>query len=387
MANFLLFWASLGGIFYTYIGFPLLLLARGALFKKAIHKAEITPNISLIIIAYNEAEIIAAKLENSLALDYPRDRLEIIVGSDGSSDGTNEIVAQYEDKGIQLFAYPRQGKISSLNATVPYTRGEVLVFSDANSMYEPDALTQLVSSFADPDVGCVGGNQRYISGSGSKAAGFGEQLYWNFESTLKNMQSKAGNMTSATGAMLAIRKELFQTIPSGVGDDFIMSTRVISQGYRLVFEPEALAFETVAPTEQAEFRRKVRVIVQGLWGLWIVRDLFNPVVHGFYALQIFSHKFLRWSVCWMLISLFLSSLGLYRKHKFYALVTQAQLLFYGVAASAWGLKQTSFAQLKIFKLFSIPFYFCLVNIASLMGWYQLVIGKRVDIWSSTQRTK
>src|SRR5205823_571464 len=195
-------------------------------------------------------------------------------------------------------------------------------------------------------------------GGGRGAASIGERLYWNFDQLLKRLQSESGSAIAATGALYAIRRELFRPVPLSVGDDFVISTRAIAQGYRLVFEPDAIAYETVAPTDREEFRRKVRVIAQGLRGLWAVRELFNPLRYGFYSVQIFSHKLLRWSVIWPLIVLCLVSPGLARAGRFYRLVTLGQAGFYGCAAGALALRRTRLARRRAFKLLAIPFFFC-----------------------------
>lgn len=386
MLTHTLFWLALGLIAWTLVGFPLFLLGRGVL-RRPVAKASITPKVSLVIVAHNEAATIATKLENVYALDYPADNLEVIVASDGSDDGTNEIVASFADRGLRLLMFPRSGKIPALNAAVAQATGEILVFSDANSIYHRDALRALVAPFADPTVGAVGGDQRYVSSKGNRAAGThvasaGERLYWNFDRLLKVMQSRAGNMTSATGAIHAIRRTLFVPVPLGVSDDFVISTRAISQGYRLVFERNATAYEMVAPTYGAEFNRKLRVIVRGLHGLWAVRDLFNPLRHGFYAVQIFSHKLLRWSICWLAIVLFVASVSLYNAGAFYRWVALAQILFYACALGAWSLRNSQLTQYRLFKLFSVPLYLCLANYAALRAWLQLAGGKRVDVWDS-----
>ena len=232
-----LFWAAIALVLYTYLLFPLLLLLRGLIWRQRYHSAPITPSVSLIIAAYNEANNIGAKLDNALAMDYPRDRLEVLVASDGSNDGTNTIVQEYATRGVRLLALPRQGKAAALNTAVMQAQGEILVFSDANSMYVPDAIHALVRPFADPKVGGVAGNQCYRKKNDSGATNAGEHSYWNFDRKLKQLQSEAGNAISATGAIYAIRRSLFQPAPDGVTDDFTISTGVIAQGYRLVFAP------------------------------------------------------------------------------------------------------------------------------------------------------
>lgn len=384
MTKRLLFWGSTAAIGYTYVGFPLLLFARGLLKRPFARNENIAADVSFIICAHNEAETIEAKLENVLALDYPKDKLQVLVASDGSDDGTNEIVRRYADKGVTLYDLPRNGKIPALNTVASQAQGEILVFSDANSMYKPDALRELLAPFSDPNVGAVGGNQVYIKDSSVNAASFGERMYWSFDRNLKIMQSRAGNITSATGAIHAIRRKLFRPVPLGVGDDFVISTRAISQNHRLVFAPDAVAMETLAATDEAEFKRKVRVIVRGLRGLWAVRDLFNPFRHGFYSLQIFSHKLMRWSVGWMMITSFASSISLYRQDKIYKQATLAQIGFYGSALTAFLLRDSKLAQSKLFKPLTIPFAFCMANYAAMKAWVQVLSGERVDIWDSNR---
>jgi glycosyltransferase involved in cell wall biosynthesis len=380
-----LFWGSLGLVLYTYVGFPLVVLLRGLVRQRPVTKADITPSVSMIIAVYNEAASIGAKLDNALSLDYPPEQLEIIVASDGSNDRTDEIVAGYADPRITFLDLPRMGKIPALNIAAAHAAGEILVFSDATSIFAIDALRALVRPFADPDVGAVGGVQYYGNGGGAGAATIGERLYWSFDGLLKRMQSQAGNMIAAGGAIYTIRRELYQPVPPGVGDDFVISTRAIAQGYRLVCEPAAVSSETIASSDRAEFRRKVRVIDQGLRGLWAVRELFNPLRYGFYAVQIFSHKLLRWSVPWQLLVLLGVSPGLWRAGRLYRLAALGQLALYGSALGALLLRRTPLAQRRAFKLLAIPYYFCMVNVASLHAWLRLLSGRRIDMWDSAER--
>jgi cellulose synthase/poly-beta-1,6-N-acetylglucosamine synthase-like glycosyltransferase len=377
-----LFWATLGSLVYAYAGFPLLLLIRGFLQRREVDGAPITPSVTIVIVAHNEAATIESKIGNVYALEYPSERLEVIVASDGSDDGTDELVANAPFSDLRLLICPRAGKIPALNSAVALATGEILVFSDANSMYRPDALRALVAPFADPAVGAVGGNQCYEGGGDGSLASSGERLYWGYDRLLKVMQSRAGSITAATGAMHAIRRHLFRPVPSGVSDDFMISTSAVAAGYRLVFEPRAIAYEAVASSNEAEFRRKLRIIVRGLNGLWVGRELFNPVRHGFYSVQLFSHKLLRWSVCWLLLVLLGSSLILYNDGILYRWAVHAQLLFYAAALAAYALQGTAAARLRVFKVLSIPYYFCLANYAALRAWLTWIGGNRVDVWTS-----
>ena len=382
MLSQVVFWTTLSLIVYTYAGFPLLLLLR-SLRKRPCAKRDVTPTVSFIVIAHNEEASIAAKLDNVLGLDYPAECIEIIVGSDGSDDATNDIAGRYADRGVTLCAFSRRGKVAALNAVVPLARGEVLVFSDANSMLLPGALRQLVRSLADPSVGAVAGNQRYSSDHGN-AASVGERLYWAFDRQLKQMQSAAANVTSATGAIHAVRRSLFRPVPPGVSDDFVISTRVIAAGYRLVFEPAAIACEAVAPSDGAEYGRKARVIARGLRGLWAVKELFNPLRYGFYSLQLATHKLLRWSVCWLMLLLLLSSAVLVGTAPWYDCLFAAQIVLYGCAVTGVLLRKTPLVSARAFKLLALPLYFCLVNVAAFSGWLQLLSGRRRDVWNNTR---
>lgn len=377
-----LLWIAIGLIVYTYAGFPLLLLVRGLVSRRPVARGEVTPRVSMVIVAHDEAEVIEAKLENVYALEYPRDLLEVIVASDGSGDGTNEIVKRFADRGVRLLELPRKGKIPALNAAAERATGEVLVFSDANSMYAPDALRKLVAPFADPQVGAVGGNQCYVPAEDGHTAGVGERLYWRFDRLLKTLQSRAGSMTSATGAMHAIYWSLFRPVPSGVNDDLFTSTRAVARGYRLVFARDAIAFESVAGSNRAEFDRKQRIMARALRSLWTVRGLFNPLRYGFYSLQLFSHKFLRFSVGWLLLVVLGTSLLTYPLGGIYPWLVYAQLVFYLTALAAHLLGGTRAARSPYFKLLAIPFYVCLSYYAALRAWVQVFSGKRVDIWDS-----
>lgn len=304
----LLFWAAVILIVFAYALFPLIIFLRGRLLRRPFKAAKITPSIGMIIAAHNEAAGIGAKLDNILSLDYPREKLEVIIASDGSNDSTNEIVRSYGGQQVTLLALPRQGKAPALEAAVAASHGEILVFSDANSMYGADALRAISEPFGDPEVGGVAGNQRYISKKNASLSGDGEQGYWDFDRKMKQSQSLSGNVISATGAIYAIRRALFRGVPVGVTDDFAVSTDVIVQGYRLVFAPNAVAYEPVASSGGAEFGRKVRVITRGLRGVLIVRrELLNPFRYGFYAFQLFAHKVLRRLVVFPLLLVLLTS--------------------------------------------------------------------------------
>lgn len=381
-----LFWAAVFLIVYTYIGFPLAVVVRGLLWGRPYKREELTsfPSVSIVISAYNEARSIAAKLDNILSMDYPRESLEVIIASDGSTDGTDAIVEQYKVHGVKLLSLPRLGKAAALNAAVNACSGNILVFSDANSMYKADAIQELVRPFADPKVGGVAGNQIYKTEVSGGSSTDGERAYWNFDRTLKKFQSKSGNTLAATGAIYAIRRSLFQPIPDGVSDDLFTSTGVIAQRYRLVFAPEAIAYEPVAATSQVEFGRKVRVIIRSWKAFSFRRELFNPFRYKFYAIQLFSHKILRYLVVFPLLLLFLVSPFLWKAGFIYQLATIAQVVFYSCALVGFLFNGNSLGRKKIF---TIPFYFCMVNAASLVAVIHVLRGHQIKHWEPQRHSQ
>ena len=375
-------WLAIALVIYAYAGFPFLLTIRGA-WARPIKKSPATPSVTLVIIAHNEEDVIADKLQNTLAQDYPAEKLEILVGSDGSDDGTNERVQDFAPQGVRLLACERQGKIGTLNETVAQATGEILVFSDANSMYDAGSLKAITSCFSDPSVGGVAGDQVYTTDKGN-AGSLGERLFWNFDRFLKRMQSRSGSVTSSTGAIHAVRRELFEPVPSGVCDDFLISTRVVAKGYRLVFEPDAIAYEEVAASDKAEFRRKSRIIARGIRGLWVMKTLLNPFVYGFYSFQLASHKLLRWSVIFLLPVIFLLSVVCASQGFVYQLLLGLQIVFYALAVVGILLRNTPIFRNKLAKIMAVPYFFCMANFSALSGWYQFIAGRRVDIWNSNR---
>jgi len=370
---------ALAIVLYVYAVFPLLVFARGWLLRRPWMQEDRTPRIDVVIVCHNEAAHIAEKLRNVLASDYPLKRLRIIVASDGSDDGTDEIVRRMDCEAMTLLSFPRRGKIPALNDAVAVAAGELLVFSDANSQFAPDALRNLARHFADSRVGCVAGNQVYTNSAKAGAAASGERSYWSFDRALKVAGSRAGNTISATGAIYAIRRELFQEVPSGVTDDFTVSTRVILQGYRMVFDPAAVAREPVAGKPRAEFRRKVRVMTRGLRAVWIVRRLLNPFHFGFYSLQLFSHKVLRRLVVFPLLLLLILVPWMWLAGGWLAVVAALELAFYGLAAAGYLLSATRMGR---WPPLALPHFFCLVNVAAMVATINVLLGRTIERWES-----
>ena len=373
----LVFWSALGMIAYSYAGFPLLLALRARLLRRPHSEFPLEPRVSLVICAHNEARSIGPRIQNALALDYPLEKLEIVVASDGSDDATVELARGVRGGRVRVLDLPRRGKIPTLNQAVREARGEILVFSDANSHFEPAALRALIAPFADPEVGGVAGDQRYAKRARGRSEGNdGERAYWALDRWTKQWQSAAGSVTSATGAIYAIRRSLFREIPSGVTDDFWGSTRVVAQGLRLVFAPGAVAIEPVAASSGAEFQRKVRVMTRGLTGVWLSRELLDPRRHGFYALQLFTHKVLRRLVVVPLALLAVSTPWLLDEGPIYQLAALAQAVIYSAALAGALLRGGLGRQ----KPFSVPLYFCLVNFAAWQALVNVLRGRRIDRW-------
>jgi cellulose synthase/poly-beta-1,6-N-acetylglucosamine synthase-like glycosyltransferase len=373
------FWGAVAVLAYTYAGFPLLVLARAAVRPRPYRTGDVRPPVSVLIAAHNEATAIGPKLESVLAAAYPGGRREVIVASDGSDDGTEEVVRRYEDRGVRLVALPRVGKAAALNRAIAVATGEVLVFTDANSALEPDAVTALVRPFADPTVGGVAGDQRYRRRGDEAAVTGGERRYWDFDRLLKVAESRAGNAISATGALYAVRRELVGEVPEGVTDDFATSTGVIAAGARLVFAPDAVAWEPVAASGEVEFGRKVRVMTRGLRGVVVRRELLDVRRHGFYTVQLVSHKVLRRLMVVPLAVLAVASPALWRRGRLYRLATVGQVLFYGAGAAGL-LAGSSGRRRGRGRLLAIPAFFCLVNAASVKACWNLVTGRRIDRW-------
>lgn len=386
-----LFWVSVALVLYTYIGFPILLALRGWLWPKPHIEEDIAPTVSLIIAAYNEADVIEAKIENTLELDYPPEKLEVIIASDGSSDGTNEIVRGYEGHRVRLLDLQRGGKNATLNAAVEKATGEIIVFSDAPSMYATDALRMLVRHFADSTVGGVAGSQVYQSGDDSESlSGRAESLYWRMDEKLKLLQSRGGSVTSATGAIYAIRRKLYRRILPHVVDDSFISIGIVAQGKRLVFAPDACAFEPVAESGDKEFGRKLRVSLMGLYSVLETPELFNPRRYGFYSLQIFTHKILRRFLFLPLFLILTSSLALWPVSVVYQITAILQVAFYASAGVGMFVERHRLAERRglrlLAKALAPPYYFCMVYLATMIAVVRVIRGKKIDRWETTGRT-
>jgi cellulose synthase/poly-beta-1,6-N-acetylglucosamine synthase-like glycosyltransferase len=369
-------------VVYTYALFPVLLAVRAWLRPRRIRAGDVTPRLSVIVAAHDEEEVIGDKLTDVLASDYPADAIEVIVVSDGSTDATEAAVRRCTDPRVQLLALPRVGKATALNEGIRASTGEVLVFTDANSRLAPTALRALVGPLADPTVGGVAGDQRYVRSEQEGGTADGESRYWDYDRFLKLMGSRGGNVTSATGALYAIRRQLADPVPDGVTDDFFLSTGVVAKGARLVFEPTAVASEPVAPGARVEYGRKVRVMTRGFYAIRLRRQLLDPRLHGFYALQLFTHKVLRRTMALPVLAIGASSLALWDQGLLFRLLAAGQIGFYVAAAAGAVLSMLGVRGGPLLKL---PAYFCMVNGASVVALGNALRGRRIDRWQTASR--
>jgi cellulose synthase/poly-beta-1,6-N-acetylglucosamine synthase-like glycosyltransferase len=371
-----IFWLSVLALFYTYAGYPLLLVLVSALRPRKVRRGEFEPTVSIIITAYNEERDLAAKLENTLALDYPRASVEIIVASDCSSDRTDEIARGFAGRGVQLHRQSqRLGKTAAQNAAVEKAHGEIILFSDATSLYQPDAVRALMPSFAEPSVGCVAGRLEYIDGSDSRV-GRGARSYWSYETFLKRHESRVGSLIGASGCLYAVRRSAYVPLYHEACSDFIIATKMVEQGLRAVYEPNAVCFEQTNRQSDKELKMRVRIIAQTFTDLWRHRALLNPIRSGFYGVQLLSHKVMRYLVPFFLMGLLVSSAVLAPGSLFFRLVFAAQIACYACPALAWMLDRVGIRS----RLLAFPQYFMLANLASLIGCYKFLRGQRYASW-------
>lgn len=378
----LVFVSSAALLVYTLVLFPLLLAVRAWVRPRRVREGDITPTISVIIAAHDEEAVIGRKLADVLASDYPVGALEVVVVSDGSTDDTEAIVRACDDPRVRLVALPRVGKATALNEGVRASTGEVLVLTDANSRLASTALRALVRPLADPAVGGVAGDQRYLRSDEAAGISEGESRYWDYDRLLKTLGSRGGNVTSATGALYALRRSLVEPVPDGVTDDFFLSTGVIAQGARLVFEPRAVASEPVAPGARAEYGRKVRVMTRGFHAIRLRRQLLDPRLHGFYAVQLLTHKVLRRTLAVPMVAMGVASLALWQDGLLFRIVAAGQVGFY-VAAAAGAVLAT--LGVRRGSLLQLPAYVCMVNAASLVALGNTLRGRRIDRWQTDSR--
>lgn len=375
----IMFWTSVTVVAYVYVGYPLALWLVTRRRQPLRPVAAERPSVTLVVSVFNEERCIAAKLDNCLALDYPNNRLEIVVVSDASTDGTDSIVESYANQGIRLLHMERRGgKTLGLNAAVESASGDIVVFSDANAMYWRGAIEALAAHFSDPSVGAVIGESRYVEPESD--AGRSESLYWDYERTIKRLESRNGSVVGGDGAIYAVRKTLYTPMSADTISDFANPLQVVRAGYRCLYEPAAFSWEATAEGFSKEFDRKVRIVNRAWRALMSMKDLLNPLRFGWFAWQLLSHKLLRWLVPLFLAVAFISNALLVGTHPVYNVSVAAQLLFYGLATAGALMDERD----GLAKLVYIPYYFCLVNFASVKGILEAYRGKTYATWSTAR---
>jgi cellulose synthase/poly-beta-1,6-N-acetylglucosamine synthase-like glycosyltransferase len=377
-----IFGISAAALIYVYIGYPLLVYLASLIRPRPVSRGEIEPAVTVLITAYNEENAIREKILNTLAIDYPPSKIEILVASDGSTDRTDEIVREFESSGVRLFRQEgRVGKTATQNNAVAIATGEIILFSDATTEYRADVLRRILPSFADDSVGCVAGKLVYVDKSASNV-GRGAQKYWNYETFLKQSESRACSLIGASGCLYAVRRSAYRAMYPEACSDFLICTVLYQQGLRSVYEPDAICTEDTNRQTGKEMKMRVRVISQTFTDLWRNRGMMNPFRSGFYAVELISHKLLRYAVPLFLFMLFAMSGFLAASSYLFEIVFLLQLLFYCIAATGWMIERFG-AKIGIFAL---PHYFLIANAASVLGFYKFLKGERYATWEPIRDT-
>jgi biofilm PGA synthesis N-glycosyltransferase PgaC len=372
-----IFWISAIICVYVYFGYPALLLVLSRLRPRPVRAADVTPRVSFVIAAYNEERNIGEKLRNTLALDYPASALEVLVVSNGSTDRTTEIVGTFPDPRVRLIDLPEPGKARALNAGAAAATGEILVFTDADFFLDDHTLRLLASKFADPAVGGVCGARNTSRRRDGDSTSEGDGLYARWDRWQKIRESEIGSVFAADGLLYAIRRTLYVPIADPhQADDMAISMRVPLQGFRLLFDPAATAYETAAVQAHEEFRRKIRVTNHSVSALL---KLGSPLfTSGFYSVELLSHKLLRHFVGFFLLALLAASLVLAPHGLIYVLALAAQLALYTLAFAGFLLRKHSAGRRKIV---TVPYFFCFVNAAACAGILSMLRKEEVSAWT------
>jgi cellulose synthase/poly-beta-1,6-N-acetylglucosamine synthase-like glycosyltransferase len=388
----IVFWVLIGAVVYNYLGYPFLLFILSALSqaksdflyligrrnRRWASAVNYVPRVALLMSVYNEEAVIQAKVRNASKLDYPPDRLEFLIGLDAPTDSTAELLSHIRVSGLRVFPFPiRRGKLAMLCNLVQQTSAEILVFTDANTMLERNCIRNLVRHFADPQVGAVSGEEIRVAPSPTEAAS--ESLYWRYESALKFLENRLNCSLGGNGAALAVRRSLFHPRRQSIVEDFQIPLEVRFQGYRVVYDPEAVAVEEIAPTFSGQFARRVRIGAGDYQTLFQNLAYLNPL-KGLLTFSFFSHKVLRWLVPIFLLVAFFCSLRLAAKPTFAMLVAAQSGLYFMATVGYWLEKKG-----KSSGLFGIPLHFCSMNLALLLGLFRYLSGRQTTAWKPTPR--
>ncbi len=384
------FWGAFFTAFYTYLGYGMMLFVLAKLKQMRrkpnnAHNEEYEPEVALVIPAYNEKDDVGDKVRNSLELDYPQNKLRIIFVTDGSDDGTPVILKGY--KGIEVFHKPqRQGKISAINRIMPEIKSPITIYTDANAMLSRQTVKQIVRHYQHPNVGAVAGEKRIRKATQTKVSGAGEGLYWKYESLLKRWDSELNSVVGAAGELFSIRTELYEPVePDTILDDFMISVRIAQKGYKVVYEPEAYACEYPSQSVKEELKRKIRICAGGIQSMMRLNELLNPLKYGLLSIQYISHRVLRWTLAPLALFMMLPlnfqlilELG-----GMYSLLGAMQALFYLMAISGWILENKHMRM----KLFFVPYYFFIMNLAVFLGFFRYLKGRQSVLWVRAARAR
>jgi glycosyltransferase involved in cell wall biosynthesis len=373
-----LFFLSVFMVFYAYMGYPLSLRFVNIFIKKTVKSGPVTPSVTFIITAFNEEKRIKEKLENTVLLDYPKDKLQILVASDGSTDRTHDIVRGFENDGVELFVVSeRKGKENAQKEAIKQAKGDVIVFSDVATMLDPYGLRQIISNFADPAIGCVSSEDRLIGKDGKPS---GEGFYVRYEMWLRGLESRVNSLVGLSGSFFAARKEVCVDFSGEMQSDFRTVLNSVKLGLRGISDPKSIGYYYDVADEKKEFDRKVRTVLRGMTVFFRHLELLNFLRYGFFSYQICCHKLLRWSVPFFLIIALISNILLVSGPYIFSMLLICQFGFYGLAV--WGLKRNPGA-VKFFV--KIPMYFTTVNLSIIVAWWQYLTGKRMVMWTPSER--
>lgn len=390
----LVFWILLFLLFYTYIGYALvlflLLKIKKALFPKKIlsFDSSYEPDVCLFVTAFNEKDFIKQKVENSFSLDYPQEKVQYLWITDGSNDGTPDLLKKYDL--LEVHHLPeRRGKMHAMNRGVKFVKAPIIIFSDTNTILGKQSVREIVARFSNEKTGCVAGEKRIVEKDADAAAGAGEGLYWKMESWIKKMDAELNSAVGAVGELFAIRTELFEEVETDtLLDDFMISLRIVQKGYNIAYTSSAYAEETASLNVGEEFKRKIRIAAGGIQSIFRLKSLLNPFRFGLYSWQYFSHKVLRWTLA--PVSLFLilpvNLLIVWQQNgwfefQFYSVMLYTQLLCYLMAALGWYLENKKLH----FKLLFVPYYFLFINYTSIRGIFRYFKGKQSVVWEKAKR--
>ena len=370
-----IFWTSLLLCMSTYIFYPVCCFLGARISPLRIRKDKYFPSVSIIIAAYNEEKHIERKLLNTLALDYPTEKMEILVGSDGSIDGTVAIVQKFLNQGVTVFDFPENhGKTVVQNACVEAAKGEILIFTDAASFLGSNALKKLMANFADLRVGCVAGKVRYVD-TDQNITTEGQGIYWQYEQKIKAAESRLGSLIGVDGPLYAIRRECYVPLEANIISDLISPLLVLFQRKLVVLEPEAVVDEDPYSKTQQELNTRRRIVVRGLVGLFQFRELLNPLKNGLTAFQILFHKLIRWFVGPLILFNFMSCLILSGR-MFFDVILFGYLSFFIMVGFGWVLSRFEVNS----RFVTIPYYFTLVNLAATLGIIDFLRKKEAITW-------